>query len=742
MSECNGIPTLQTIKDAGTNAEVFNEVVTSNAMETTKVDSIGNKHKTLAHLDSLVDIAGPAADRAEQAANAALVVTNYKGPFIPSVTSAVRGKSYFYNSSMWACLNDTSDTPSESNVNWYSLNNHSSMTNRGDTGAHSASAIDLEDGRSLKQYLDELPGNIATSINQHNRDAAAHPELSAFILSQADRAENAANNALSLTTSFPSVEEGLLNTEEGDQFTVVEVNEVLRYKKESGSATFLFSSPTTKLVTESLQSMQENNTLTEFHIDEEQINDAPLMVLSEEDEKVLTFLRDGSLDFKPSVSVKTEILSDVELSELNTHTEFHTGEPLLPKGFSIVDGNGNSILTLLSDGSLEQPWLSDFFSEEKPEDRYVKYHWLGEDGRVFFSLYNTGASAVGGTGSGGLDVQGLKFREVETVTGEAYNAQGYVKVNNGTSIFNIDPFSVFSNTSNIYNKYDQLVDEHPDYVSMRVAGVDLLGNEIREYTFKPAGYILSSLGEPATPTSRKNKIVLFCTVHGNEKRAAAGVYYMMDGLCRRWKKDYRLGRLRWDTEFVVVPVSNPSGVNANTRNNHRNVDLNRNFTFEWDLSTSPVKGEAPMSEAETQIIIDIINSHPDADVIVDNHNAGSLNAPSDSDRHAYWVGTRHPNLYGTLRKGLSHMQAYLRREWDGFGADDAEVVKFTGTGAGTLACEVVEVLGRQGMLLETGSGWADISDLEKHTQEAVISLNVLLSDHINNERYLKEAGVL
>lgn len=142
MNECNGIPTLQLIKDAGTNAEVFNEVVTSNATETVKVDSAGNKHKTLANLDNLVDIAGPAADRAEQAANAALAANNYEGPFVPGVTNATKGNSYSYAGSIWACLNDTSDTPSESSSNWYSLNNHSSMTNREDVGAHPVSAID------------------------------------------------------------------------------------------------------------------------------------------------------------------------------------------------------------------------------------------------------------------------------------------------------------------------------------------------------------------------------------------------------------------------------------------------------------------------------------------------------------------------------------------------------------------------------------------------------------------------
>lgn len=162
MNECNGIPTLQTIKDAGTNAEVFNEVVTSNATETVKVDSVGNKHKTLASIDNMSEVATEAADKAEQAANAALAVVNYKGPFVPGVTNAVEGESYFYAGSMWACLSNTSDTPLEGNSNWYSLNNHSSMTNRDAGGAHPASAITLSDG-------DDVQGRLQNSTTCFNR---------------------------------------------------------------------------------------------------------------------------------------------------------------------------------------------------------------------------------------------------------------------------------------------------------------------------------------------------------------------------------------------------------------------------------------------------------------------------------------------------------------------------------------------------------------------------------------------
>lgn len=79
---------------------------------------------------------------AELAALAARSAANYDTEFVAGVTSAIKGKSYLYSGSMWACLNDTSSTPSEGNANWYSLNNHSSLTDRDKQGAHPASAID------------------------------------------------------------------------------------------------------------------------------------------------------------------------------------------------------------------------------------------------------------------------------------------------------------------------------------------------------------------------------------------------------------------------------------------------------------------------------------------------------------------------------------------------------------------------------------------------------------------------
>ena len=55
-----------------------------------------------------------------------------------------------------------------------------------------------------------------------------------------------------------------------------------------------------------------------------------------------------------------------------------------------------------------------------------------------------------------------------------------------------------------------------------------------------------------------------------------------------------------DNELWIVPIVNPDGVVAFTRRNSRNVDLNRNYGYEWDNGSAA--GEAPFSEAESAAI--------------------------------------------------------------------------------------------------------------------------------------------
>lgn len=102
------IPTLQTIIDAGTNAEVFNEVVTSNAMETVKVDSEGNKHLTLAGIE-------------------AFATNGYKGEWTPE-TDVEAGGIYGYQGSEWRSLTGVSGVVPVEGDDWREIIDQKDIT--------------------------------------------------------------------------------------------------------------------------------------------------------------------------------------------------------------------------------------------------------------------------------------------------------------------------------------------------------------------------------------------------------------------------------------------------------------------------------------------------------------------------------------------------------------------------------------------------------------------------------------
>ena len=95
----------------------------------------------------------------------------------------------------------------------------------------SADYVSTSDGRSVQQRLNDLPsevdaaGTAATLISQHNSDATAHPELSAFITSEAARAETAAEVAMTAGWVYEDVASGEAARTDGEYFWVVSADD-------------------------------------------------------------------------------------------------------------------------------------------------------------------------------------------------------------------------------------------------------------------------------------------------------------------------------------------------------------------------------------------------------------------------------------------------------------------------------------------------------------------------------------
>ena len=127
----------------------------------------------------------------------------------------------------------------------------------------------------------------------------------------------------------------------------------------------------------------------------------------------------------------------------------------------------------------------------------------------------------------------------------------------------------------ITNYYDSLLNSNSTYVSKSTLGLDSSGKyNIYKYTFKP--------------NSPRYKVLLLSGVHGAENVYPHTLFNFFEFLCNTENLyDYPYFQEIYENfEFVVIPILNPHGWNGNYRTNGNNVDINRNFDYNWELNAS------------------------------------------------------------------------------------------------------------------------------------------------------------
>lgn len=149
------------------------------------------------------------------------------------------------------------------------------------------------------------------------------------------------------------------------------------------------------------------------------------------------------------------------------------------------------------------------------------------------------------------------------------------------------------------------------------------------------------------PYNAKKKILLSSGMHTYELPASFGL--------ARWIKEYMesdsgvFQYMRENVQLSVIPIVNPWGFNQNPKKygNLNGVNPNRNFddwNHVWDnfpeYSPDPsnpnynewnVKGDAPFSEAETQILCMWLKKNTDADFYIDCHTGLGNSAQQNGD---------------------------------------------------------------------------------------------------------------
>ena len=240
--------------------------------------------------------------------------------------------------------------------------------------------------------------------------------------------------------------------------------------------------------------------------------------------------------------------------------------------------------------------------------------------------------------------------------------------------------------SAIYDIYDALVTSYPNYVSKTVLGT-VSGYAYNQYTFS-----WMTVQNKSTHKLKKLKIVLTAAVHGYEQGSAWGLAQFFKLLCEN-KNDDILTFMRRNIEFVVVPVANPYGFAHNTRKNENGVDINRNFDADWSESNPTddyYGGAEPHSEAETQLLVDVLEANTDAKYVVDYHN----------------IATGYPLFYLTSSDQVNlcnSVFSVLTDKWmekyEGFPTD--QLLGYCSTGSGATLTSYARKLGVTALTVET-----------------------------------------
>lgn len=168
-------------------------------------------------------------------------------------------------------------------------------------------------------------------------------------------------------------------------------------------------------------------------------------------------------------------------------------------------------------------------------------------------------------------------------------------------------------SSTVYSMYDSLMAMFPDYITKIPLGNDAFGNEMAYYKAKPL--MPDNLGDEGLkyPT-----IALFCAQHGAEKVQTLASYLLLEQMCNNWKSDPLLEALRFNVNFIIFPVINPSGFNAFTRENGNGIDLNRQYPPS-PSDTTGVGGDY-LHELESLAVKKVLDDNPDIDAAYDCHN--------------------------------------------------------------------------------------------------------------------------
>lgn len=178
-----------------------------------------------------------------------------------------------------------------------------------------------------------------------------------------------------------------------------------------------------------------------------------------------------------------------------------------------------------------------------------------------------------------------------------------------------DAFNRETTTSEYYSLIDTLISNSKGYIKKSVLGKDSSGT----HDIIRLDCVENGVDGQGTFRINKPKIIIVAGQHGGEKCSCYSLYYLLKDLVENWTKSGTLEYIRNYCHMVILPIANPYGFDNVSYLNANGVNLNRNYEYNFDEVGS---GSHPLSEAETQIIANIVKSERSAIYLADYHCNG------------------------------------------------------------------------------------------------------------------------
>lgn len=241
-----------------------------------------------------------------------------------------------------------------------------------------------------------------------------------------------------------------------------------------------------------------------------------------------------------------------------------------------------------------------------------------------------------------------------------------------------------TSVDDIINAYDELMNEFPNYIQKELLGDGPDSTKIYAYKFTPSIYdIRSSSLEFNNP-----KIVITSGTHGSEKGTVFGTWNFFNRLCRNWKENGVLEYLRFNVDFYVIPIVNPTGFNNTTRENVNGVDLNRDFPRGVDPNE-----DYSDRQLETQILIEVMKERNDTDLWIDYHT-------KNWDDHYFYVTGRNKLVNNTGARVMSMVGRKFSQRHDFLPQDESYVYGYNTLGVQNTITDCNNESGIPAMTLE------------------------------------------